>query len=417
MTSRFVRATVVAAACVLSACATDSTERPDPIAPLRGPQETIVETDYTAALRCLGQYVRAQSYPAPRIAVGHISDMTGATDYFNGARVTQGASLMAITALSDAGVRVVERFDMGVIQAEMNYAQTGLVRDSQTQLRELNPGMLQGADLYIVGGLTEFNPNIRSRGSDLYGADERATGAAASIGFNTHTIDVAMDVRLVDATSSEVLSVRALRKQIVGREIELGVFEFMSGGVVDLAAGQRALEPVQTAVRTMIDRAIFEFVGSLYNLPADACLDGRSLPVQSPASLTRGHLADPQARIHSSAASVSEPADYSVPAPRGVQSSYSRPPHRSESLATSEIGMHLASYRNPENARRGWTQLQSGYRAELEGLLPLIVPTEIEGRGLYYRLIAGPVLSLETARAQCAALEAQNQYCQPISVG
>lgn len=161
-----------------------------------------METDYSAALLCLGRYIGAQPFPAPRV------------------------------------------------------------------------------DLYIVGGLTEFNPKIRSRGSDLYCADERATSAAASIGLSTQTIDVAMDLRLVAATSREVLAVRALLKQIIGREIEIGVFEFRSGGVVDIAAVQCALEPVQTAARIMIDRAIFKFVGPLYNLPANVCLNGREAPIQ-----------------------------------------------------------------------------------------------------------------------------------------
>lgn len=411
MTPRMLLATTALCLASLSACATSQTQRPDPVTPLRGPQEAVVETDYSAALLCLGRYVGAQPFPAPRIAIGHISDMTGATDYFNGARVTQGASLMAMTALADAGVRVVERFDMGVIQAEMNYAQTGLVRDSDTQLRELNPGMLQGVDLYIVGGLTEFNPNIRSRGSDLYGADERATGAAASIGLNTQTIDVAMDLRLVDATSSEVLAVRALRKQIIGREIELGVFEFMSGGVVDIAAGQRALEPVQTAVRTMIDRAIFEFVGSLYNLPAHVCLDGREAPVQSAPTPARGRLIEPQQQSSQAMRSETPQAPNHHPAHQAPNAM------RGPAAATgSEMGVHLASYRAPEHAQRGWDQLHGAHRAELEGLLPLIVPTQIEGQGLYYRLIAGPILSLEDARRRCEALEAREQYCRPMHV-
>lgn len=410
MTPRMLLATAALSLASLSACATSQTQRPDPVTPLRGPQEAVVETDYSAALLCLGRYVGAQPFPAPRIAIGHISDMTGATDYFNGARVTQGASLMAMTALADAGVRVVERFDMGVIQAEMNYAQTGLVRDSETQLRELSPGMLQGVDLYIVGGLTEFNPNIRSRGSDLYGADERATGAAASIGVNTQTIDVAMDLRLVDATSSEVLAVRALRKQIIGREIELGVFEFMSGGVVDIAAGQRALEPVQTAVRTMIDRAIFEFVGSLYNLPAHACLDGQEAPVQRAPAPARGRLIEPQQQSSQAMRSETPQAPNHHPARQASNGV----PGGVGTVAANELGVHLASYRDPEYARRGWDQLYRAHRAELDGLLPLIVPTQIEGQGLYYRLLAGPILSIEDARRRCEAIEAREQYCRPM---
>ncbi|MCR9130659.1 MAG: SPOR domain-containing protein [Alphaproteobacteria bacterium] len=405
MTPRMLLATTALCLASLSACATSQTQRPEPVTPLRGPQEAVVETDYSAALLCLGRYVGAQPFPAPRIAIGHISDMTGATDYFNGARVTQGASLMAMTALADAGVRVVERFDMGVIQAEMNYAQTGLVRDSDTQLRELSPGMLQGVDLYIVGGLTEFNPNIRSRGSDLYGADERATGAAASIGLNTQTIDVAMDLRLVDATSSEVLAVRALRKQIIGREIELGVFEFMSGGVVDIAAGQRALEPVQTAVRTMIDRAIFEFVGSLYNLPAHVCLDGREAPVQSAPTPARGRLIEPQNQPSQTMPSETPQAPNHRPAQQAPNAM--RGP-----AAANEVGMHLGSFRTEGHAQLRWHELQMRHPEALEDLQQLVVPAQITGQGQVYGLLAGPFYSMESAERRCEELNARSQYCR-----
>lgn len=82
----------------------------------------------------------------------------------------------------------------------------------------------------------------------------------------------------------------------------------------------------------------------------------------------------------------------------------------------SELGVHLASYRAPEHAQRGWDQLHGAHRAELEGLLPLILPSQIEGRGLYYRLIAGPIPSPEDARRRCEALEASEQCFRPMHV-
>ena len=271
----FLLSTSAVLALGLSACATTS-EPPAPVRPLVGPNEQVVETNFTPALECLSEHVRAQSYPAPRIAVGHITDLTGATDYFAGRRITQGAALMAMTALADSGMRVIERYDMGVIEVELNYAQNGLVRDSEQTLREVQAGQLQGADLYIVGGITEFNPNIRSSAAELSIdglGDEDGIGI---IGGNSYTINVGIDLRLVDVRSSEVLSVRSFRKQVIGRERSAGIFEFVGGNIVDFNAGQRALEPVQTAVRTMIDRAVFEFVGALYNVDQRSCLDAAS---------------------------------------------------------------------------------------------------------------------------------------------
>lgn len=239
--------------------------------PIRGSAPEAITTDYTAALRCLGGHVKSQPYPAPRLAVGLITDMTGAQDQLQGRRLTQGATLMAITAAADAGMRLVERYDMGVLQVELDYARSGLLRDSEQVIREVQAGSIQGADLYIIGGITEYNPNIRSRGADAFAAGQSARAASLSLGGSDYVVDVGLDLRLVDARSSEVLAVRGLRKQIVGREVRAGVFGFVDGTTIDIGGGQRALEPVQTAVRTMVDRIVYEFVASLYDVSSDLC--------------------------------------------------------------------------------------------------------------------------------------------------
>jgi curli production assembly/transport component CsgG/holdfast attachment protein HfaB len=264
---------VLNAVLVLAVTACASLDQPARVVePIRGSAPQEITTDYTDALRCMGDHVRAQPYPAPRLAVGLITDMTGAQDYVQGRRLTQGATLMAITAAADAGMRLVERYDMGVVQVELDFARNGLLRDSEDVIREVRAGSIEGADLYIIGGITEYNPNIRSRGADAFSAGQSARGASLTLGGSDYVIDVGLDLRLIDARSSEVLAVRSLRKQIVGREIRAGVFGYVDGTMLDIGGGQRALEPVQTAVRTMIDRIVYEFVASLYSVSPDLCL-------------------------------------------------------------------------------------------------------------------------------------------------
>jgi curli biogenesis system outer membrane secretion channel CsgG len=263
-----------------------------PVAPLSGPRAEVVNTAYSEALRCLAGHVRAQEFAPPRVAVGLITDMTGAQDRDNGRRLTQGATLMAITALSESGVRLVERYDMGVLQVEMDYARNGLVRDSDRVVREVRSGEIQGADLYLIGGISEYNPNIRSRGIDGFASGSSGTSGSVSVGAGDYVVDVALDLRLVDARSSEVLGVRSLRKQVIGREIRAGVFAFLDGTVVDIGGGQRAMEPVQTAVRTMVDQIVFEFISALYALDPAPCLDAHSFPQHATADRddARGRL-------------------------------------------------------------------------------------------------------------------------------
>ncbi len=83
-------------------------------------------TPYSRSLVCLANYSGGSG--APRIAVGQIADYTGKYEADgSGRKITQGAALMAISALSKAGVRLVERFDTGLAELELKYANNKLI--------------------------------------------------------------------------------------------------------------------------------------------------------------------------------------------------------------------------------------------------------------------------------------------------
>ena len=82
-------------------------------------------TPYSAALVCEAEYARAHNLNAPRIAIGRIADYTGKLEADgSGRKVTQGASLMAMSAFAKAGVPLVERYDTSVSELELKYANT-----------------------------------------------------------------------------------------------------------------------------------------------------------------------------------------------------------------------------------------------------------------------------------------------------
>ncbi len=417
------RPLALASGLVLAGCAS-STTPPDPVQPLVGPNEQVVETNYTQALECLASHVRAQDFQPPRIAVGHITDLTGASDYFTGRRITQGAALMAMTALADSGMRVIERYDMGVIEVELNYAQSGLVRDGQQTLREVNPGQLQGADLYIVGGITEFNPNVRSTAGELFVGGATTGDGSGLIGANSYTIDVGIDLRLVDVRSSEVLSVRSFRKQIIGRERSAGVFEFIGGDIVDFNIGQRALEPVQTAVRTMIDRSIYEFVAALYNKPVNACLNERSAHATGADGFAR-RGGDSEVLRPSSPTPPPSMAQANLPAqpepiaaPAGTQVSVPVPSQSSGQLSGSTLAsdpngyaLHLSTHGSRDDALAAWIAVKDQVGGALDGYRPILHNTPTGRNSIEYRLLAGPATDPATARQTCENLARLGLSC------
>lgn len=240
--------------------------------PIGSSPVTANPTPYSNALVCLGNYARANGIRGPKIAVGRILDYTGKADAEGGRQITQGGSLMAISAFGKAGARLVERFDTSVSELELKYANNRLIGDENTDFRKILAGQVPGSDFYLIGGITELNYNIRSVGSDNYVGDSRSDKAKGIVNGKLYVMNVGLDLRLIDTRTLEVVDVISYQKQIIGREVGLGYFRFFDNLVVDLGAGERSVEPIQLAVRSVIERAVVEMMSNIYGIPgASAC--------------------------------------------------------------------------------------------------------------------------------------------------
>jgi curli production assembly/transport component CsgG/holdfast attachment protein HfaB len=207
-----------------------------------------------------------------RIAVGQIADYTGKSEADNsGRKITQGAALMAMSALAKTGVQLVERFDTSVAEMELRYANNRLigadVLPSQQggDYRKIIAGSIPGSDYYLVGGITELNFNIRSEGATADGGETATRGVKGQTSGNLYVMNVGLDLRLVDTRTLQVVDVISYQKQIIGRQVSVGVFDFLGANFFDASIGQSALEPIQLAVRSVIERAALEMMSRLYH--------------------------------------------------------------------------------------------------------------------------------------------------------
>lgn len=79
--------------------------------------------------------------------------------------------------------------------------------------------------------------------------------------------------------------------------------------------------------------------------------------------------------------------------------------------------LHLASYRQKKSAERGWAQLQKRFGSLLGGLEHRIERVDLgNGKGVFYRLKAGPMPSNNAAKDACRELKAKRQYCEPTTI-
>ncbi|MFT3997384.1 MAG: holdfast anchoring protein HfaB [Asticcacaulis sp.] len=249
---------------------------------------TLNATPVTPALRCLGQSPSLNGLP--RLAVGRIGDLTGKVDFDTGAKITQGASLFAITALGYAGVPVVERLDNSVAEIELNYARQKLLSDtperagqSGDNFRPVLAGQIAGSRYYIVGGITELNYNIRSDGYDAAVGALGLPGAQGQLSARTYVLNIAVDLRLVNTQTQQVVDTVSFQKQVIGVTND----RRLSGGSEDigllLQGGNSRQEPVQMAVRELIERSVYKLIAPLWAPAAsESCLTTAGLKATQP---------------------------------------------------------------------------------------------------------------------------------------
>lgn len=115
----------------------------------------------------------------------------------------QGMSDMLATSLFKTGkFRIVERERLEKIMEEKQLARNGEVNSKD--LAAL--GKLIGADYIITGNVTQFGLSQGGIGGEGGGFGRRGGGGFGGLGIKTQTAQVAVDVRIVDAKTGELIA-------------------------------------------------------------------------------------------------------------------------------------------------------------------------------------------------------------------
>lgn len=78
--------------------------------------------------------------------------------------------------------------------------------------------------------------------------------------------------------------------------------------------------------------------------------------------------------------------------------------------------VHLASYYTVDDALAGWAILSRRHPQLTRWNEPLLADVDLEDRGLFVRLLAGPLPSRAEADQLCAALHGAGAYCVPATL-
>jgi curli production assembly/transport component CsgG/holdfast attachment protein HfaB len=274
------------AALSLSAC-TNWTPAYKDVAPLVGPVPYLNRTPMHAPLVCLRGSTRDSQ--DVRLGVADFVDGSGASmgdNDVNGRYFSQRPDLMLIVALSKTGVRLVNRTSTAVAEWEMRQAMDRRLGDGkpvvvgQTRFdyRPVRAGELLGSTYYVNGAITEINWSLSSN-------VEEAGFLGATAGRRTYRVSIAIDIVVTNSLTTEVVFARSYSKQLVGNETGAGVFRFVEASVMPKSRvelfqaniGQKQNEPVQQALRWLVELAGYEVVTSLTggDVRCDALVPGR----------------------------------------------------------------------------------------------------------------------------------------------
>lgn len=267
------------------------------------------------AYACFSTNYLAKTTYRPVFSVGRITDQTGKFSNeaaAGGFAATQGLTNMVYTALgklspsmygdypaidavtgnvikgSDGSdlpspdFSIVERTDTAITDAEVSLAKQGLIGDpndpgffqyttdgkkivdaqgnaiiTKQGLRNYRGGQMLGTDYYVTGAITEINYNVDSGGAEGY---VNQIGG----GKRVYVMEVALDLRVVDAKTLRVVKTVSERKTIRGYEVKAGVFNFLGIYLFDISAGRKAEEPFSLGVRTAMESALLKLVGAVY---------------------------------------------------------------------------------------------------------------------------------------------------------
>ncbi|MFZ0448316.1 MAG: CsgG/HfaB family protein [Desulfatiglandaceae bacterium] len=180
---------------------------------------------------------------AKAITVSH-SENTG---YTTGLR-----DMLTTTMVQSKRYRVLERQNLGSLQQEMALSSSGY-----TDKSGVKKGHIKGADLLIMGAITGWEPGTSGGGGGLGGGVlGKASALFGAIGGAFKKSSMAMDIRIVDTHTSEVLA--ATRVEGEAKDVNLGAsLGILTGsGGMGGGLGAFAKTPMEKAIRKCLYEAV-----------------------------------------------------------------------------------------------------------------------------------------------------------------
>jgi curli biogenesis system outer membrane secretion channel CsgG len=211
-----------------------------------GTQTTVTSGQDSASMA----EVQAQAYDGPqaRIAVAQFKDKTGKGWWTS--QIGDGMADQLVTALFNTNRFIVlERQTLSHVLQEQDLGASGRIRTETAA----PIGQIEGAELLVVGAVTEFEGAASGAGGGAGGYGSGILGAITGGYKKSH---MAIDLRIIDARTSRILAATSVEGEAtdVNMGALLGGFG-SSGALVGGLAGWKNT-PTEKALRICIQKAV-----------------------------------------------------------------------------------------------------------------------------------------------------------------
>ncbi|MAI11833.1 MAG: hypothetical protein CBD27_07445 [Rhodospirillaceae bacterium TMED167] len=129
----------------------------------------------------------------------------------------------------------------------------------------------------------------------------------------------------------------------------------------------------------------------------------------------RGIVTDAEAMAEKAAIEKALYPSQPKPAPKPADAAQAKASSKPAAMLSGpQPAVHIASFRSRKAADRGWAQLRRAHRSLLANLQPEIMRVNLgRGKGVFYRLVAGPLKNDADVKRVCLKLKSRRQYCEP----
>jgi curli biogenesis system outer membrane secretion channel CsgG len=208
------------------------------------PQPT-AQVDNNAGTTPLPPY----SGPKARIAVADFDVKAAKAD----GEIGTGLREMLVTALMNSSrFRVLERQALSAVMQEQELAASGAAQAGGGAQR----GQIKTADLMITAAVTEFEPNAKGGAAGLGAGGGIGKGILGGvIGGSMNKAHMALDIRIIDTSSSEILA--ATRVQGQATDMKGGIMAgFLGSWGLGAGLSGYANTPMEKAIRVCIIESV-----------------------------------------------------------------------------------------------------------------------------------------------------------------